>query len=245
MEKIKILILEDNTEEGQLLEQILTEEYKVVGVASNYIEAVGLYHLHKPDLVILDIFINDKREGIDLANYINENRMIPILFLTNAKDLETFKGIKNSNAFNYLPKPVDAFVIKINIELALEKFANQYGELSTKENGVVPINEDLFIKKKDSLFKISKDEIYYLEADDKYCHIHTKESKFLIQKSLISFSKEFPKTFFKTHRKFLVNKNLIHRIDIVDCAIILKNNAVVPISQRIKKEMKDGLNIFT
>ncbi|CAL2095080.1 response regulator transcription factor [Tenacibaculum sp. 190524A02b] len=244
MQKIKILILEDDLEQSELLKQLLVKNYTVIGSASNYMEAVALYHMHAPDLAILDIFIEDKREGIRFAEYINKNTPIPILFLTNAKDNISFSEAKNTKPYNYLLKPVDPFGIKFTIELAIEKFANQVGQLSTKEKASLKINDELFIKKKDSLFKISKNDMFYIEADDKYCHIHTENTQFMVQKTLKSFTEEFKNIFIKTHRKYLVNKSKIARIDTVDYNIILKNNISIPLSQRHKKEVIKALPIF-
>ena len=244
MEKIKVLILEDALEQAQLLEKILSKDYTVVGIASNYIEAVAFYHMYTPDLAILDIFIGAEREGIRFADYINKNRAIPILFLTNAKDTLTFTEAKNANPYNYLLKPVDPFGITFAIELAIEKFANQVGQLSAKEEGSIKVNEELFIKKKDSLFKIAINEVYSIEADDKYCYVYTKDTQFLVQKALKSFAEEFPDTFIKPHRKYLVNRQQIERIDTVDYVIILKNKATVPLSQRHKKEVLDAFTIL-
>jgi len=242
MEKIKILILEDNKEEAQIIKQVLADNYTIVGVATNFNEAVAFYHLHKPDLAILDIFIEGEREGTRFAAYINKNKAIPILFLTSAKDKISFKAAKSVNPHSYLLKPIDSFGIKFAIELAFEKFVNGVGQLSTKEEAILKVNEELFIKKKDSLFKISKNDMYYVEADDKYCHVFTKDTQFLVQKTLKSFAQEFTDIFIKTHRKYLVNRNLIERVDTTDYNIILKNKATVPLSNRHKKEV---LEVFT
>jgi len=242
MEKIKILILEDNIEEAQVLEKALENKYTVVGVAKNYTEAVAFYHLHKPDLAILDIFIEGERVGTRFATYINENTPIPILFLTSARDKISFSEAKNSNPYSYVLKPIDPFGIQFTIELAFEKFVNEVGQLSTKEEATIKVNEDLFVKKKDSLFKISKEDVFYIEADDKYCKLHTQNNQFLIQKALKTFLEEFSDPFIKTHRKYLVNTHQIERIDIVDYNIILKNKVSVPLSRRYKKEV---LEVFT
>ncbi|SEE21496.1 DNA-binding response regulator, LytR/AlgR family [Tenacibaculum sp. MAR_2010_89] len=242
MERIKILILEDSKEEAQIVENIVSKHYDVVGVATNYNEAVAFYHLHKPDLAILDVFIEGEREGTRFATYINENRAIPILFLTSAKDKISFTAAKSANPHSYLLKPIDPFGIKFTIELAFEKFVNGVGQLSTKEEAVLKVNEELFIKKKDSLFKISKNDVCYIEVDDKYCHVYTKDAQFLVQKTLKSFAEEFKDIFIQTHRRYLINRNQIERIDTADYNIILKNKMTVPLSQRHKKEV---LEIFT
>ncbi len=244
MEKIKILILEDSLEEANILQEALKDSYTIVGVATSYNEAVAFYHIHKPDLAILDIFIEGEREGTRFATYINENSPIPILFLTSARDKITFSAAKIENPYSYLLKPVDPFEIKFTIELAFEKFANEVGQLSTKEEASIKINEELLIKKKDCLFKIAKKDVYYVVADDKYCRVHTKDMQFLIQKTLKSFLEDFADSFIRTHRKYLVNKHEIERINIADYNIVLKNGVSVPLSQRHKKDVLKEFNIL-
>ncbi len=244
MQKLKILILEDTLEEASLLEGFLLDRYEIIGIAKNFNEAVAFYHLYKPDLAILDIFINEEREGIRFAEYINTKEPIPLLFLTNAKDTLSFSSAKKTNPFSYMLKPVDLYGIHFNIELALEKFVNGVGQLSTKDSSVIRMNKELFIKKKDSLFKISKDDVFYVEADDKYCHIFTDENKFLVQKSLSSFAEEFSELFIRTHRKYLINRTQISRIDVADYNIILQNEVSIPLSHRHKKEVLALFNIL-
>jgi len=244
MEKIKILILEDNKEEAKALEKALVDNYEVVGLATNFNEAVAFYHLHKPDLAILDIFIEGEREGTRFADYINNNTPIPILFLTSARDKESFIAAKNSKPYSYLLKPIDSYGIPFTVELAFEKFVNEIGSLSTKEEATLKVEENLFIKKRGSLFKVSKNDVYFVEAQDKYCKVYTESNQYLIQKTLKSFLEDFKVSFVKTHRKYLVNTNQIERIDVADYNIIMKNKISVPLSHRYKKSVLDMFTIL-
>lgn len=244
MDKLKILILEDTVEEASVLQIVLEEKYTIVGIAKDFNEAVAFYHIHKPDIAVLDIFIEGEREGIRFAEYINNTNPIPVLFLTNAKDTITFSSAKKTNPYRYILKPVDPLGIHFSIELAIENFINGVGKLSTKENTVLKVKEELYIKKKASLFKVAIDHVNYVEADDKYCHIYLKDTKFLVQKSLTSLEEEFSELLIRTHRKYLVNRDQINRIDTADYNIILNNGSTVPLSQRHKKEVLELFKIL-
>ena len=242
MEKIDILILEDSPEEASILAEILSEHYNVSGIAANYEEAVQLFDEKSPDIAILDIFIDGERDGIKFADYINKSRPIPILFLTNSKDKISFIAAKKQQPYNYLLKPVDPFGIRFSIELALEKYVNQIGQLSTKEETALQINNTLLIKKGNVLVKVAINDIYYVESDDKYCYIYTNDARFLVQKTLKSFSETLPDNFVSTHRKYVVNINQILSVHSSDYLVVLKNKKDIPVSQRHRKLL---LELFT
>ncbi len=54
----------------------------VCAIASNYEQAINFIDSKIPDLAIIDINLNSRKSGIDVANYIWKNHQIPILFLT-------------------------------------------------------------------------------------------------------------------------------------------------------------------
>ncbi|MFK7749065.1 MAG: LytR/AlgR family response regulator transcription factor [Kordia sp.] len=242
MEKLNIFILEDDSTEVEMLKIILSDEYNISGIATNYEEAVKIFNQKTPDIAILDIFMNGEREGIRFAEYIQNTRPIPILFLTNSKDKISFSQAKKQNPYNYLLKPVDPYSLKFSIELAFEKYANQVGQLSTKEEATLQLDNKLLVKKGNTLIKVVVSDIYYIESDDKYCFIHTKDARFLVQKSLKSFSETLPDNFVSLHRKYVVNTDKILSVMPTDYTLTLKNNSVLPVSQRHRKQL---LDIFT
>ncbi len=90
MEKIKIAIVDDDELVTMSLEMILSarEEFQVVGKGNSGEEAVDLYHIWKPDLLLLDIRMKDTT-GVDVAERIlKEDPEAKILFLTTFSDEE-------------------------------------------------------------------------------------------------------------------------------------------------------------
>ncbi|MGH1387743.1 LytR/AlgR family response regulator transcription factor [Kordia sp.] len=242
MEKINIFILEDNPDEIEILKLILSDEYVISGIATNYDDAVKTFNEKLPDIAILDIFMNGEREGIRFAEYIQNTHSIPILFLTNSKDKLSFSEAKKQHPYSYLLKPVDPHSLKFAIELAFEKHVNQVGQLSTKEETALQIDNKLLVKKGNALIKIVVNDIFYIESDDKYCFIHTEDARFLVQKSLKSFAEALPDNFVSLHRKYVVNTDKILSVMPTDYTLTLKNNVTLPVSQRHRKQL---LDIFT
>ncbi|WP_420573788.1 LytR/AlgR family response regulator transcription factor [Kordia sp.] len=242
MEKINILILEDSVEEASILTEILSEHYTICGVATNLEKAIDLFNTSSPDIAILDIFIDGEREGIQFADYINKSRPIPILFLTNSKDKLSFTAAKKQQPYSYLLKPVNPYGIRFSIELAIEKYADQIGQLSTKIENALQVDNKLLIKKGNVLIKVAINDIYYVESDDKYCYIYTEDARFLVQKSLKSFAETLPDNFVSLHRKYVVNTDKILSVYPTDYTLTLRNNISLPVSQRHRKQL---LDIFT
>jgi DNA-binding LytR/AlgR family response regulator len=244
MNSIKILIFEDNPQEAQLLNLLLSKHYEIIGPAYNLKEAHKLLEKELCDLAILDIYVGNEPQGIALANEINQKYSMPIIFLTNASDRKTYQDAKVSKPYAYLMKPLKPNEIQFTIELALEKYADDPGQLTAKDQSALKINDNLFIKIGNLLTKISIKDIFYIESDDKYCHVFTQDKKFLVQRSLRSFSEMLPEIFLGIHRKYLINRHCIASIHPSDYTLTLINNKVLPVSQRYRKTLLELINII-
>lgn len=83
-------------------------------------EALGILAARSVDLVLLDINLGPGRTGFDLAEVINANSPIPIIFLTAQADHATLQRVKALGAVGYLNKPVNAATLLTTVELALQ-----------------------------------------------------------------------------------------------------------------------------
>jgi len=126
MNRSKILIVEDEAVTAMDLEKRLTHlDYEVVGVANNGEDAVQLAKEKKPDLILMDIFLGSKMDGIDAAKIIGDSHHIPIVFLTAYNDDTSFSRAKNCNPFAYIAKPFETRDLYHAIELSLLKHKTQ------------------------------------------------------------------------------------------------------------------------
>jgi len=119
----RILIVED---EGLVARDIqitlLRMGYTVLGVASSSEKAIELSQIHKPDLIFIDIMLlNDQMDGIEVAEKINKQLDIPIVYLTAYSDERTLIRAKVTEPYGYLLKPFLPKDLKISIEMALYK----------------------------------------------------------------------------------------------------------------------------
>lgn len=238
MDKINILVIEDTKSEEEALTSVLLEnDYNVVGVATNYTEALILFYRHKVDLVIIDVFLNGQPEGITFAETITitPNVAKPFVFLTSSKDRQIFERAKLTKPFSFLLKPFNELEVLYAIEMAVEKFYEQTNVFVSEEENTVIGNNYLFIKKNNALKKVAIDDIIYIEVEERYCNIITQNEKFLVALSLTKIiSLLDANKFARTHRNYIVNTNRITEIILADNLIILEGNHKINLSDKYK-----------
>jgi CheY-like chemotaxis protein len=116
----KIMVVDDEVVITTQLEERLTYMgYEVAGRASSGEEAVEMAKRLSPDLILMDIVMPGKLDGIDAANTIKEELDIPVIFLTAYADDKFVERAKNVAPFGYILKPFQENEIKAAIELAL------------------------------------------------------------------------------------------------------------------------------
>lgn len=122
MANSKILIVED---EGltaiELQNKLKLEGYDVPSVASSGEEAVEKAIKIKPDLILMDIMLKGKINGIEAAKEIKCFLDIPIIYITAYGDEKTLTRAKITEPHAYILKPFDEKDVKYAIEIALHK----------------------------------------------------------------------------------------------------------------------------
>lgn len=121
--KIKILIAEDEYIIAMDIKRVLEKlGYEVTSFVGKGIEAIKRTETEKPDIVLMDIMLNDSLSGIDTARIIKDKYNIPIVYLTALTDEETLQKAKLTEPGGYLLKPFDERGLHSAIEIALYKF---------------------------------------------------------------------------------------------------------------------------
>ncbi len=118
----RILIVEDEALIAREIQHKLTNMgWEVVGHAFGE-EAVELAIETQPDLLLSDINLRHGLSGIDLAQRIQAEVDVPVVFLTAYSDEDTVARAKTVTPFGYIIKPVENRDLQITIEMALYKF---------------------------------------------------------------------------------------------------------------------------
>ena len=118
----RILIVEDEPVIAFDLKMTLIKlNYDVCGIAFFGQDALNKTAEFIPDLVIMDIKLNDDMDGIEAGGHIQNNFNIPVIFITAYADKNTLERIKKINPYGYFLKPYDENELHVNIILALNK----------------------------------------------------------------------------------------------------------------------------
>jgi signal transduction histidine kinase len=122
MRKEEILIVEDDLVSASIIKKILASKgFTSCVVVPNSREAIAYTEKSAPDLILMDILLNDNIDGIETAAIIRSKSDIPVIYMTSDSSEETIQRAKITEPFGYLVKPVSEKTLITNIELTLQK----------------------------------------------------------------------------------------------------------------------------
>ena len=132
--KTKILIVEDEENISMGIQSVLENlEYDVIGIATNYDEAVKYSLEEIPDLILMDVNLKNSKDGIETAFKIHEVKYIPIVYLTAYSDEDTIDRAIQTKPVGYITKPFRRADLKVTIQLALRKIELTYENVDVNE----------------------------------------------------------------------------------------------------------------
>lgn len=230
---LNILVVEDEYITQKTISVLLTEMgYNVIGTAMNAKEAIEILNENNVEFALLDITIQGEKDGIWLANYINEKYTIPHVFLTAYSDDITIKNAIATNPYGYLIKPFQKAELFSSIEIALLNF--------NKQNTITKTDSDfIYIKHNEVFEKVTLDSIVYVESQKNYLLILTDEKEYRFRCTITEFITKLPDNFIKTHKGFIVNQNKIQGFN---ANFITIGTIKIPISKTHKEEVLQSLN---
>jgi diguanylate cyclase (GGDEF)-like protein/PAS domain S-box-containing protein len=120
--KTRILIVED---EGvialELRDRLADMGYEIVGPVPSGQEAIDHARELVPDVVLMDIILAGRMDGIEASEIIKNSLDIPVIFLTAHADERTLQRAKATGPFGYILKPFNERELQVSIEMALYK----------------------------------------------------------------------------------------------------------------------------
>lgn len=241
MYAIKILIVEDEFIIARNLQVILEdlgyEPYEPVGTKYAAIAALNELEI---DLVILDINLAGRQEGIELGKYINDHFQLPFIYLTSNSDKITIDLAKTTYPKSYLIKPFTSEDIYAAIEMAVFKINAIQAVQPSQQTASFEPNpfslNSLFIKIGNKYVKVKIEDITHVSADGKMVEINTvNKQKLHVKMSLEQMLLQLIKFgFIRVQRSFLVNINFITAIN---NETIYIDQEAIPIGRQYKDEL--------
>ena len=223
-----ILIVEDELMIAEMIKEMLSElDYQVLGVAKNYKEATASLESKRDviDLIVLDINLNDHKNGIDIGSLLKEKYQIPFVYLTSYSDPQTIRAAASTEPAAYLLKPFTVGDLHATVEVIKARKAVSAKSIMIKEN-------DLNVK-------LEVADISYVKSDNNYLEIFTSRKKHLTRNSLEKFLEDVEESnIIRVHRSFAIN---ISKIQAVNGQYLMIDDQKIPISRKHKSELMDML----
>ncbi len=123
MKNKRVLIVEDDEVTAMNLKMSLEKQgYNVVAVADDATSAKSKIKVYTPDILIIDISLQESDDGIKLAAYVREQQLMPFIFLTAHTDDHIIKDASMTEPYGYIIKPFDPANLHVTIQMALYKY---------------------------------------------------------------------------------------------------------------------------
>ncbi|HPS65671.1 MAG TPA: response regulator, partial [Ignavibacteria bacterium] len=153
MDRVKILIVEDDVFSANIIKRILTNRgYEITDVVSDSKDVLSSVENIIPDLILMDIVLRGTMDGIELASIIKNKHDIPIIYLTGDASEETIQRAKITEPFGYLIKPISEMTLLTNIELTIFK---QNEQIKRNLQILKKVNDELELKVKERTKEIT------------------------------------------------------------------------------------------
>jgi two-component system LytT family response regulator len=211
------------------------KEIVIVGEADGVATGLNAISTHEPDLLFLDIHMDDGT-GFDLLNQCN-TKDFDIIFITGF-DQHAIKAIR-VGALDYILKPIDDEEFKQAVQKAVDNHE--------KENDLeklIEISSDYFkgverkrviLKTADTVYAIYEDDIIYCRSDGNYTTFYTQQlEKIVVSKPLKQIEEILSENvFIRCHQSYIVNKKHVLKYN-KQGVLIVHLDFKVPVSSRRK-----------
>ena len=231
---MKCIIIDDDQISCRVLEDYVnrTSFLQLEKSFTSAVEAINfLKEGNKANLILLDIEMPEMT-GIDFLNTITSPPQIIIVSSREKYALEAFEY----SVTDYLLKPVAYARFFKAANKALENFDKSQ---NTEE-------QEIFIKKNNSLVKVKYSEILWIEALENYVVINTRNDKFTIHFTMKAIENQLPSNQFKrVHRSFIVNIREMFSIE--DNSVVIKmteGKKLIPIGKSFKDKLLKDINLM-
>ena len=243
----KILMVEDDMIiAADISMQLTSFGYEVIGISTRAEDALITIESNRPDIILMDIVLTGKMNGIEAAQIILETFQIPVIFLTSNSDDATFQRAITAKPYAFITKPFQRSDLERTIKLTFQRIAVEQESVSVNEaaDHVSAMDDRLFIRHKGQMVKVLLSEILYAEADRNYCKIQTEKQTYLLSVPLRNIESQLSSDkFIRVHRSFVVNLQKIDAISEYHEYLTIQSYQI-PIARRNKVEVIKRLKMI-
>ncbi len=119
---MKVLIVEDDNVLSLMLSRMVTEMgHQVLNVVTKGQHAIREALENKPDIILMDIMLDDDTDGIEAYRQIKEQLTIPVIYITGNSDSLNKRRANQFGYHDFLTKPIIFKDLKQSIRLINNK----------------------------------------------------------------------------------------------------------------------------
>ena len=245
---IRALIVDDEALARRFIRRMLKgdRDFEIIGECSNGKETVAMIRRENPDIVFLDVQMPEM-DGFAVLEAVGIERVPEVIFAT-AYEQYAIRAFE-LHALDYLLKPFDQARFREAIKHAKERFRSvrqsdgrmQISALLESIKNKPQYLERLVIKAGGRITFLSTDEINWIQADDKYVHLHTNKWSPMVRQTLSAMEAQLdPKKFRRVHRSAIVNVERIKELQPLfngEHSILLDDGTKLTLSRNYKDKL--------
>jgi two-component system LytT family response regulator len=240
--QFKTMIIDDENlarKRLRLLLQSHADAIEIVGEAANGKDGVLAVHSLHPDLIFLDI----QMPGLTGFEMLQQLEYVPLVIFTTAYDEYALKAFE-TNAIDYLMKPISPSRLKKALDKLHHIAGNRIARDAELQAFVKEMNREendyISVKTGSCTNLIHHRDIYFVQSEDKYSVLHTRERRYILSESLNELEKILPSQFRRIHRSVIINIDHVSEIKNLSgsrCVAVMKDSkkTLLPVSRRMRK----------
>jgi CheY-like chemotaxis protein len=252
---LRILIVEDDhIFAKELAYQLQLNQCEVIAIADTAEQAILDIDKHEPHLLFIDIQLAGIKDGIAVAEYINEKCRVPFIYLSEhfSKNSPYFKRATATIPANYLPKGgfLPSHVWHF-VDMALHNFSQAGGFFINQNESNIMIRNCIFVKTgAGNIYeKMDTGEITHLEYNKPYTDVFradaTKKSIVRVRKSIdFAVVQLNGVNLVRINKSMAINMALVDRYDKSNAIIYLNTGLEFDLGRVYKDNFERALGMF-
>ena len=231
--KIRCLIIDDEPLAQRIVERYIQEipTLELVQRCNNALDAIEILKEKKIDLIFLDINM-PKLTGLEFLRILKHP---PLVIITTAYAEFAIQGYE-LDVVDYLMKPfgMERFLKAIQKVQDILKPREHF--LSAKTSGESQEDQYIFVKSSKKTYRISLNDIHYIEALGDYVKIYTTDRMIISYHSMKNLENLLsPKQFPRVHKSFIVS---LSKIELIEGNQVKLRDRFIPIGTNFKAEFE-------
>ena len=217
MRNYSILIVEDDPWVRDFItETLLSEGFTNVISAITYNEASVKIKNELPNLIIVDLRLDNSNTGIDLileARSAYSVEDIPFILISSNIGDDNLDELVETKPLTILSKPLDRNDLLAGVKLSFNRSKELNSDAANTDSALIENSDHFFVKSENSYQKISLSDILYVKGEGAYTRIQKVDGRLVVRALLKEFEFLIKKEgFLKTHRSYIVQLDKIEKI---------------------------------